>query len=59
MAEDLEAIISALEDGILNAWDWAIVEDKSHRKAGRAMAEAALKYLQSRGFKVVRVDASG
>jgi len=58
MADEREAIINALEEGIMNAWDWAIVEDVGHKKSGRAMAEAALKYLETRGFTVVRIDAA-
>ena len=57
MADDRDAIIMALEVGIMDAWDWAIVEDKGHQKSGRAMAEAALKCLETGGFKVVRIDA--
>jgi hypothetical protein len=54
MSNDREAIIQTLNEGIVNAWDWAIVEDESHKRAARSMAEAALEYLESRGFKVVR-----
>ena len=56
MADDRDAIIMALEEGLMNAWDWAIVEDTSHSRSGRAMAEAALKCLETRGFRVVRTD---
>ena len=57
MPDEREAIIGALEEGLLNAWDWAIVENKSHKKSGRDMAEAALKCLEAKGFKVVRESA--
>ena len=57
MANDREAVIAALTEGIMDAWDWAIVEDESHKRSGRLMAEAALKYLETHGFKVIRVDA--
>lgn len=57
MTDEREAVIAALEEGIMDAWDWAIVEDKSHGKSGRDMAEAALKYLEAKGFKVVRADS--
>lgn len=57
MPNDREAIIQALDEGIMNAWDWAIVEQESHKKAGRRMAEAALKCLEANGFKVVKVGS--
>ena len=56
MPDEREAVIKALKEGLLNAWDWAIVEDTAHGAAGRAMAEAALKCLEANGFKVVRAD---
>ena len=59
MANEREAVISALEEGIMNAWDWAIVEDTGHLRSGRLMAEAALKCMEHRGFKVVREKAAG
>jgi hypothetical protein len=59
MPDDQEAVIRAIEEGILNAWDWAIVEDEGHARAGRHMAEAALKYLEARGFKVVPAVTQG
>jgi len=57
MPNEREAVVKILEDGIMNAWDWAIVQDETHQTSGRAMAEAALRYLESNGFKVVRREA--
>ena len=52
--DERQAVIAALHEGLMNAWDWAIVEDRTHQQSGRRMAEAALKCLESHGFKVVR-----
>lgn len=57
MPDERVDVVRALEEGLMGAWDWAIVEDTDHKKAGHAMAEAALKCLEAKGFKVVRTDA--
>jgi hypothetical protein len=41
---------------MMNAWDWAVVKDRTCQQSGRRMAEAALECLESRGFKVVRAE---
>ncbi len=48
------AVIDALHDGIMTAWDWAVIEEQDHGAAGRSMAVGALKCLEDQGFKVVR-----
>lgn len=52
--DERQGVIDALHEGLMNAWDGAVVEDRTHQQSGRRMAEAALKYLESHGFKVVR-----
>ena len=59
MEDDRDEIVRALEEGLMHAWDWAIVEDTGHIKSGRIMAEAALTCLETKGFSVVKADRLG
>jgi len=55
MTDEREAILDVLNEAILSVWDLAALDDDDPRSSSRAMASAALAYLESEGFAVVRV----
>lgn len=56
MSDERDSVVEAIREGIMSAWDWAVIEASGHQTAGRAMAEAALRNLEAQGLMIVRVS---